>query len=129
MPERDGYDVEMIRDFLEQLLWEVRVNHFDNTNKNPDNPELAEQLKKYHRKYQRTLVPFIKLDTAGLDKQQIDDGRQRLRSRVAALRQRQLDALESLQPLFEYAMIAAQQPSSVDHAPVIPVRVDQIDQV
>jgi hypothetical protein len=126
MAQRNGYDLEVIRDFLEQLLWEVRVNHFD---KDPDNPELAEQLKKYHRKYQRTLVPFIKLDTAGLNKPQIDEGRQRLRSRVAALRQRQLDALESVQPLFEYAMISGQQLSSINHAPVIPVKVDQIDQV
>jgi hypothetical protein len=66
MPERDGYDLEMIRDFLEQLLWEVRVSHFDNTNVKPHNPELAEQLRKYHRKYGRTLVPLVKLQKDGL---------------------------------------------------------------
>jgi hypothetical protein len=52
MPDRNGYDLEMIRDFLEQLLCEVRVNHFDNTNKNPDTSEpiqtnLAWALKRF----------------------------------------------------------------------------------
>ena len=84
MPQRDGYDLDMVRDFLDQLLWEVRVSHFDNTNENPHNPELAEQLQKYHRKYHRTLVPLVKLDTNGLTAEQIDEDRHRLRSRVAA---------------------------------------------
>lgn len=52
-----------------------------------------------------------------------------LHSRVAALHQRQLDALESLQPLFDYALIAAAKPSSIDNAPVMPIRVDEIDRV
>jgi hypothetical protein len=95
MPERDGYDLEMIRDFLDQLLWELRVSHFDNTNRNPINVELAEQLKKYHRKYGRTLVPFVKLQTDGLTAEQIHEGKRRLRTRGADLRQRQIDALES----------------------------------
>jgi hypothetical protein len=129
MPERDGYDLEMIRDFLDQLLWEVRVSHFDNTNEKPNNPELAEQLKKYQRKYGRTLVPFIKLQTDGLTAEQIDKGRQHLRARVAEVRQDQLDALEFLQPLFDFALIAAAKPSSIESAPVMPVRVDQIDRL
>ena len=43
MAQPEGYDLEMIRDFLHQLLWEVRVSHFDNTNAKPNNPELTEQ--------------------------------------------------------------------------------------
>jgi hypothetical protein len=35
MTDCDGYDLEMIHDFLDQLLWEVRVSHFDNTNGKP----------------------------------------------------------------------------------------------
>jgi hypothetical protein len=111
------------------LQWEVRVSPFDNTNEKPNNPELAEQLQKYHRKYGRTLVPLVKLVRDGMTAEQLDDGRRRLRTRVAELRQRQHDALESLQVLFEYALFAAARPSSMESAPVMPVKVDQNDRV
>jgi hypothetical protein len=53
-------------DFLEQLLWEVRVSHFDNTNEKRNNAELAQQLPKYHRRYGRTLVPLVQLERDSL---------------------------------------------------------------
>ena len=43
MAER--YDVEMIRDFLEHLTWELRVQHFENTAEvGTPNDELVDQL-------------------------------------------------------------------------------------
>ena len=42
-----GYDVEMIRDFLDHLMWELRIVHFENTNPSgTDHNELMSQLAK-----------------------------------------------------------------------------------
>jgi hypothetical protein len=43
-----GYDVEQIRDFIEQLKWALRVDHFELTgSRNAINPELLDQVKRY----------------------------------------------------------------------------------
>jgi hypothetical protein len=55
------------------LLWEVRVSHFDNANEKPNNPELADQLRKFHRKYGRTLAQLVKLQKDGLNAEQIQE--------------------------------------------------------
>ena len=42
------YDVKMIRDFLDHLIWEVRIGHFENTTApGTINPELMDQIAKY----------------------------------------------------------------------------------
>jgi hypothetical protein len=46
------YDVEMIRDFLDHLMWEVRVRHFEYTAAHDTlNPDLCAQLGRYMRKW------------------------------------------------------------------------------
>ncbi len=46
------YDVEMIRDFLEHLRCEYANLHFESTHEQKaDDPELADQLAKYQKKY------------------------------------------------------------------------------
>ena len=47
-PTKEGYDVPMIRDFLEHLMWEVRVLHAEATNlRNRTDPQLVEMVQKY----------------------------------------------------------------------------------
>ena len=75
--ERRRYDVQMIRDFLDNLIWELRVNHYEVASAAPaeyfgdprgDNPELTEQLAKYMKKYNNAgLLSLNQLDVGGAE--------------------------------------------------------------
>jgi hypothetical protein len=56
---RSGYDLEMIRDFLDHLLWELRISHHETTTSHGAvNPELVDQLTKYVKKRQTAGLLF-----------------------------------------------------------------------
>lgn len=123
-----GYDVEMIRDFLENLLLEVRVQHYENlqalqlTEKHGDlrtvceeldrniSPALVEQLGKYVDKYRTQLV-----------RQDVINGENATQSEIATVaeafirvavqkRDEQVGHLEALQELFDEALMCAKAP-------------------
>jgi hypothetical protein len=104
MPKRH-YDVEMIRDFLENLRWEYAIGHFKNTHSGSTNAELVEQLAKYIKKW----------NTNGLKRsvQAGDEPEEVIRAyHVAAARRCRavLDSLDSLKPVFEEAFFCAENP-------------------
>jgi hypothetical protein len=103
------YDVEMIRDFLDHLLWEVRINHYEQITSEV-NPELKEQLKKYVRKRQTIGLLFA----TELDKKADPSRLAEYRKIKAGLRQSQLLGLEALRPLFEEALWNAARPGTLN---------------
>jgi hypothetical protein len=101
------YDVEMIRDFLSHLLWELRTSHYEMIGSGSRlHPELQEQLQRYMNKRQTVGLLFAlktKGDLATESKEQIRKVRERLRTE-------QLRCLEGLMPLFEEALKCADHP-------------------
>ena len=101
------YDLPMIRDFLDHLLWEVRISHHEmQTQVGSVNPELAEQLAKYIKKRQT----FGLLFTTATKERPADNpaGVAKLKRVKGNLREAQLEALELLHTtLFPEAFDAA----------------------
>ena len=111
--KRKRYDVEMIRDFLDHLLWEVRINHFENTaDVGAINPELVEQLGKYIRKYNGVLLPATVINREGATEDQAKATELTYRQIMRDKRQEQMEHLESLQELFADALKCASLPAS-----------------
>jgi hypothetical protein len=104
--EARSYDVEMIRDFIEHLLWEVRIGHFEATSADGAiNPELLEQIQRYQKKRQTiALLAANEIPASGRDEVGA------LKRRMAEVRQRQVDHLEALHTLFEEALFCASHP-------------------
>lgn len=105
MPEK-RYDPEMLRDFLEHLMYLVRHLDFNlQTGPTAIHPELLEQVLQYFLKYKVGL--FIKmrvLDNRDATPEQIAEAR---RLNEAAWRKRYgeyLRCLETLEPLFTEAL-------------------------
>jgi hypothetical protein len=105
------YDVDMIRHFLDHLLWEVRVLHFESTAAvGTINPELVEQLAKYSRKYHSKglLIASELYDPDGdLAEAQIDRAADYWGKERAEVATEWIAALESLGVLFEEAFLCA----------------------
>jgi hypothetical protein len=107
-PRRGGYDVDMIRDFLEQLLWEVRIEQFESTAPpGVVNPELAEQSEKYLRKYGVALQVDTCIDGDGATEAQRRRAEEHWREAQANLTAEQVGHLEALRELFEEALECA----------------------
>src|SRR4051812_34496585 len=87
------YDMGMIQDFLEHLLWAARVSHFESTSP-PDtvHPELAEQLARYLGRYGAVLLPVVYVQDANPS----GGSEPAVRAKMARVRQAQIDALEML---------------------------------
>jgi hypothetical protein len=49
-PKYRPYDAEMISDFVHQLLWELRVRHFEHVSPGADNPELVDNMLRFNKK-------------------------------------------------------------------------------
>ena len=123
------YDVEMVRDFLEHLMWEVRIKHFENSPSAPlvydssgkgVNPELLDQLVKYGRKYPGSpaLLPVTEFDRTGWDEEDMKCQMGRFKAFLYAVRGEQMEALECLGSLFEEALeCAAMGWKDKDHVP------------
>jgi hypothetical protein len=110
MARKEKYDVGMIRDFLEHLMWELRIAvHENQCEGGRINPELTDQLKKYiQRRDCIGLLEGMKFaddlgDAEGLQAMR-DLKRVRLWSRIVAL-----DAIETLQVTFEEALRCAER--------------------
>jgi hypothetical protein len=95
------YDKEMIRDFLTQLLGELRESQMEYTNPGTSSPEPDEQVKRLVKKYRTKLV-------YGLSFQDVtDDQQSEIDRTLASVRQRQIDALDFLlKTAFQEALAA-----------------------
>jgi hypothetical protein len=104
------YDVEMIRDFLDHLLWEVRISHYESQS-NKINPELAEQLERYQKKRQTVGLLFATEIGAASCSQDADKYRELQRIK-GEFRNSQLLCLEALRSLFAEALENAARPKT-----------------
>jgi hypothetical protein len=95
------YDVPMIRDFLEQLTWEVRIRLFEDTAmRGTVNTELLEQVRPYQTKYGTALLPGTVFVTEGLTAAEVVEAEADFRAVSRVKHAQELAALESLSGLF-----------------------------
>jgi hypothetical protein len=102
-PSVKRYDVEMIRDFLDHLTWEVRILHYESLNEDDSIPELEEQLAKYSRKYNADLLAVTELDYQGLPAAMVQRARHYWKAAQVKATAEQLQHLEALAGLFKEA--------------------------
>ncbi len=110
---RAGYDVQMVRDFLEHLLWELRTAEYENTRDDPKiiNPELAANLARCIQK-RGTAALWIahRITHEGTTEEE----RRRWGPEVSAVLAKNLGKavhhLESLQDVFGLALWCAERP-------------------
>jgi hypothetical protein len=107
-----AYDVDMIRDFIDQLLWGLRVDHFEMTGgPNALNPELVDQEKKNFKRrgVLRLLTLFsLRRDKPELTERQMAEALRRFAATMAKKREEQLLHLEALSDLFSEACACAE---------------------
>jgi hypothetical protein len=100
------YDLEMIKDFMEHLGWELRIKHFESTHeRGAHHPELTEQLKKCMLK--RNTVGLLyanRIDKGGLEEDKAQEVIETIREASA------MDALDVLEPILEEALECASHP-------------------
>jgi hypothetical protein len=109
------YDVNMIRDFLEHLRWELRTRCVELTHELPASgkipkDELYEQMEKYTKKWNCALVRMTTINTDGVPAEEIKAGELRARKLMATQAEQDLSALEHLDRLFEEAFECAAEP-------------------
>jgi len=141
-----GYDVEMIRDFLEHLLLEVRVQHYENLKglqimeKHGDvkileaatdeivSPALEEQLGKYVKKYETRLICMDVTNGENATQDEIDIVVEATLGAGKIKRDEQIGHLEALQELFDEVLMCAKVPFGVlsDGSLCRPTRVTQV---
>lgn len=125
-----GYNVDEIRDFLAQLLLEVRVQQFENvktlraleeTNEpaaafraaSEPAPAIIEQLSEFYKKYQTALVPSNVLDGRGSTKEEFAACMRQFLKENIQQRDAQIGRLEALEELFDAALLAAKVPFGI----------------
>jgi hypothetical protein len=126
-----GYDVEMIRDFLDHLLLELRVQHFENQKvlralgtsdnlnavmkemQNTDE-KLVQQFVKYQEKYQTALIASNAFDAANASDAESKGIITAVIQGMMAKRDEQIGHLEALKELFGEALQCAKLPFGVD---------------
>ena len=109
------YDVNMIRDFLEHLRWELRTRCVELTHELPTSgkipkDELYEQMEKYTKKWNCALVRMTTINTDGVPAEEIKAGELKARKLMATQAEQDLSALEHLDRLFEEAFECAAEP-------------------
>ena len=126
-----GYNVEMIRDFLEQLLWEVRLQHFENVKSlraldatqdlegafkaaTETSATGVEQLVKFHKHYASGLVFNNYIDGRNASEAETTEYVKEFLKVNIQRRDEQVGHLEALQKLFEEALQCAKMPFGVD---------------
>ena len=109
---KSAYDIEMIRDFIEHLKWELRIKHFENTRKiGTQHPKLMEQLEKYMLRRNTTgLLYANRIEKAGLAEDRAQEVIKAIRQAGARQAQEALDALGVLEPILEEALDCASHP-------------------
>ena len=123
-----AYDVEMIRDFLEQLLLETRVQHFENLKslslmekygdiatmcekaEEDVSPALVQQLQKYLKKYTTQLIFTDEIDPEGATQTEINEVTAAYLQVLTERRDQQIGHLEALQELFDESLMCAKLP-------------------
>lgn len=123
-PQSSGFNVPMIRDFLDNLLWELCIVHYEvasvaaptgpGDDKTGLHPELTEQLKKFMTKYRHAGLLFA--NAFPKDEQGVTSERkQEAIANYRATRAKEIEALirhmEALQPLFEEAFKCLANPT------------------
>jgi hypothetical protein len=102
-----GYDVDMIRDFIEHLTWSLRVDHFEWTSGHKAfNQELDAQLARCARKRSvpRLVSQFsLEKDKPELTNQEMQEARRQFSTYMAKRRDEQLGHLEALKDLLDEA--------------------------
>lgn len=104
LDSRKPYNVEMIRDFLENLMWDLRIQHFEVTHPGDNhNAEFDEHIKKYMKKYKS-----VGLLSLNILPDSVDEYREKVVRKLIALRYQQaIDNLEELGDMFEEAFNCA----------------------
>ena len=108
--KRPGYNVEMIHDFLKHLEWELRNRYFEYTQPaGLVNEELIDMLAKYQKKRNCIgLLAMYDVDTEEMaNEEEAEAGLGRWRAVMAQRAEESLEALESLQDVFEEALYFA----------------------
>jgi hypothetical protein len=126
----NGYDVEMIRDFLNHLLLEVRVQHYENQKmlkaltstadlktalkvREDISEKLVTQLQPYHKKYHSALVRADVIDGRNASETESKEVMTAVLRGMQPKRDEQIGHLEALQELFNEAMYCARLPCGV----------------
>jgi hypothetical protein len=123
------YDTEMIRDFFEQLLWELRALHLEHSRGSDRvvvNPELVDTIS-HPAKRHGSLLHW----TMALDRAPSPDERLKIDRHMASAVQGRIDALEAVVPLIEEATETALVPITADSSgqPMPPTRVYDLDRL
>lgn len=107
------YDVEMIRDFLDQLRLEVRLRMLENIEQpSAKHPDLLAELRKFTDKYDAGLLLAWDLRPEGCTSEEYEAVRSHLRKARGEGRKLQLEHLEALEELFGEALRCALHPLS-----------------
>jgi hypothetical protein len=126
-----GYDVQMIRDFLDHLLLELRVQHFENLKllkalrttddlatamkvTEETSRKLIDQLGVYQKRYQSSLITSDVIDGSNTTEAELKAVMTVVMEGMSAKRDRQIGHLEALQDLIDEALFCARHPLGVD---------------
>jgi hypothetical protein len=143
-----GYDVTMVRDFLDHLLLEVRVQHCENVRARKEldatgdinaaykavgkpTQAVAEQFAKYQKKYAAALVPANRIDCTNASDDEVRAVVRQVIPEIIARREEQIGHLEALQSLFDEALKCARVAFAPDRngnlvEPVRPISVREV---
>ena len=140
-----GYDVQMVRDFLEQLLLELRVQHYENlkalralesTNDMKQayaaaaepSDSIINQMTVFQSKYATALMASNVIDGDDATEREVKEFAKELLQTNIERRDSQIGHLEALQDLFEEALMCARVPFGIDRDgnPVGPQRVHRV---
>jgi hypothetical protein len=143
-----GYNVEMIRDFLGQLLLELRVQQYENVRAlrsvrsggtyqqacdaaAETSQALVHQLAAYQAKHASTLLPAHAIDVEGATDEEVDAFFEIFLIRNIELRDADIGHLEALQNVIDEALLTAKLPfGSTQSGEVIqPQRVYRVREV
>lgn len=124
------YNTQMIRDFLEHLMWEVRIKKYENVNRKDPltmeqvNPELVEQLKRFTDARHCILIPIENMDPGETSKEEQAELFQVFRKERLKLCEFWLEHLEGLAGLFKMALECAEHDVRQGTVPTNIVRAD-----
>jgi len=126
-----GYDVDMVRDFLDQLLVELRSYHYENVKilrslKAGENPTeaitqltttptiLDDQFIKIDSKYMTSLLPITTADVRNATESEVKEVMTAILEGEVKRKDEMIGHLEALQPLLADVFSCAKMPSGFD---------------
>lgn len=100
-----GYNLQMIHDFLEHLLWEHRIFNFEyRTGNKVTNPELVESYQKFYRRYGVALLPLNYIRNDVHDPKLWAEADSKYRTQLMEASQSAIDAIEAAMPYITTAI-------------------------